>query len=378
MPFFQNVRRAPISECGEKRVFVTTKSGIKIWLDPYSDDASGPVCLDIPRGRRFMRKLFARYKVLKEERKFVDITRVRTMVKYVANIKEQHGEKLAKAVRLLAAQLMNGFEVRALDQGSVYDQLSLLGVNLRIDGRNITITDLKGTFSFTDDYYYTATKFALLPLLKKYNLSLTFVDQRDRNSVEKILKDKSDIAMVEFFAGGGYLKHPLTKFWGGKGLGLVRKVEFNPNIIQVGRGVKLIKTRKLATLNWRMAGSKSDWLDIFSKVLSHDFDKKKTEKLKSLMDRNDFKRVRDRLRRFGAFEILYPKRIMCEYIYDALFVEIGYDPEQWMSFVIRGINNLLRYQGDRFEQLVCAHDDIVSNSTSSSDRFYAPFKKKIC
>ena len=139
-----------------------------------------------------MSKLLARYRALEQQKKFVDITQVRGMVKYMDNVREQHGYNLAKAVRLLAAQMVNGFEVVSLERGTVFDQLKILGVNLQIEGRNVKIQDLEGEFSYTDDYYYTATKYALYKILRKYDIKLTLVDQRDRNSVQKVFGDKSD------------------------------------------------------------------------------------------------------------------------------------------------------------------------------------------
>lgn len=379
MPFFKNVRRAPASECGEKRVFVTTKSGVKIWLDPYSEAASGPTCLDIPSGRGFMRKLMARYKCLEANKKFVDVTQVRAMTKYMSSIREQHGMKMARAVRLLAAQMMNGFEVVALERGSAYDQLEQLGIKLTIDGRKITIKDGKGDFTYQDDYYFTGTKYALLGIVRKYGVPLTLVDQRDRNSVEKIVGAKGDRELVEFFSSGQYLKHRLTRLWGGVGLDKVRAVVPGRDVVKVGvKGVKLIKRRDVKVINWQKASTRNEWLEVFDKILAHDFDKKNTEYLKPLMDRGDFRKVRDRLRKLGAFDVIRPRRAVSELVYDALSIEIGPNPELWMSFVVRGCNNLLRYQGDRFEQLICAHDEIASiiSSEDSVEAFYAPFKKK--
>lgn len=321
-----------------------------------------------------MRKLMARYNVLRENQKFVDITQVRSMAKYMASVREQHGMGMAKAVRLLAAQLMNGFEVVALEKGSAYDVLRALGVMLVIDGRNVKITDSSGSFSFQDDYYYTATKYALLNVSKRYEVPLTLVDHRDRNSVQRIVGDKSDVKLVGFFASGEYLKNRMTKMWGGKDLEKVRQVVFKDDIVRADRGVKIIKTKYVKALNWRRAGTRDEWLDIFDDVLAHNFDKKKTEQLKRYMDRGEFKRTRDRLRRMGAFEIIHPKRVMSEYVYDALFCEVGYDPPLWMSFVVRGCNNLLRYQGDRLEQLSTAYDGV--SSISSSNDSMGKVKKK--
>lgn len=378
MVFFKNVKRAPAAECGEKKVFVTTKAGVKIWLDPYSESSSGPVCLDIPAGRGFMRRLMSRYNCLESHKKFVDVTQVRSMIKYVASVREQQGMKLARAVRLLAAQMMNGFEVVALEKGSCFDQLQALGVHLTINGRAVTIRDLAGEFSYQDDYYFTATKFALLEVLKKYKIPLTLVDQRDRNSVMKIVGGKGDVDMVNYFSGGGYLKNKLTKFWGGVGLDKVRKVSYRDVLNLCGKQIKLVKTRSVKTLNWHNVSKRDDWLDIIEKVISHDFDKSKTEYLKSLMSKSDFKRVRDRLRKLGAFDFMRPRRQVSELVYDALSIELESNYELWMSFIIRGCNNLLRYQGDRFERLIVAYDEIssVSSSNSSGLDYYSPVRKK--
>jgi len=378
MPFFKSVRRAPASECGEKRVFVTTKSGVKIWLDPYSETSSGPTCLDIPSGRGFMRKLMARYKCLEKNKKFVDITQVRGMVKYMSSVREQQGVRVAKAVRLLAAQLMNGFEVVALERGSCFDQLLALGIYLQINGREVVIRDLEGEFKFRDDYYFTGTKFALRDLLRKYKIPLTLVDQRDRNSVQKIVGGKSDVDLVGYFSSGAYLKNRITKLWGGLGLESVRKVLYR-DVQPVGkRGIKIVKRKESKELNWKAAASRQDWVRVFGQILSHNFDKKKFEYLKAVMERSDFRKVRDRLRKLGAFDIIRPRQDLCEMIYDALSIEIGMKHDVWMSFVIRGVNNLLRYQGDRLEQMCCAHDEIMSitSSEGSNMEFYAPFKKK--
>lgn len=378
MVFFKNVKRAPAAECGEKRVFVTTRSGVKIWLDPYSESSSRPVCFDIPSGRGFMRKLISRYRCLARQKKFVDVTEVRSMVKYMASVREQHGLKIAKAVRLLAAQMMNGFEVVALDKGDCFDQLKELGVYLSINGRDVIIRDLEGEMKYRDDYYFTATKYALLNVVRKYGVPLTLVDQRDRNSVSKILGDKSDVKLVDFFASGAYFESKLTRFWGGLNLECVRQVCCRDVQRVCGREIKIVKRRETKDLNWKGAQTRQDWLDVFDRVMCHDFDKKRTEYLKPLMDRNDFKRVRDRLRKLGAFDFLRPRRNLGELIYDALSLEMGINPEQWMSFLIRGCNNLLRYQGDRFERLICAYDEVssVTSSEGSSQEFYAPFKKK--
>ena len=181
-----------------------------------------------------MSKLLARYRALEQQKKFVDITQVRGMVKYMDNVREQHGSGLAKTVRLLAAQMVNGFEVVSLERGTVFDQLKILGVNLQIEGRNAKIPDLEGEFSYTDDYHYTATKYALYKILRKFDIKLTLVDQRDRNSVQKIFGDKSDSMLVAKFRSGEYLNNKFSKFWGGKGLDVVRSVRFK-DVALVGK-----------------------------------------------------------------------------------------------------------------------------------------------
>lgn len=365
MPFFRKINRKPAAECGSNRIFVTTRSGIKIWLDPYSEDNSGPVCLDVPSGRKFMRKVMARYQVLEQKKKFVDITQVRSMVKYMASVREQHGMKFAKAVRLLAAQMMNGFEVVSLDRGSAHEQLKVLGVDLSIDGRDVTVRDLVGEFKYRDDYYFTATKYVLLGVLKKYDIKLTLVDQRDRNSVMKIFGDKSDEILVENFSSGAYKSNRITKLWGGLNMENARPAVFREDVGLVGRDIKIVKRTKVV-VDWEKAKSREDWLVVFENILTHNFDKKRTEQVKALMDKGKFKRVRNRLRRMGAFEIMHPCKILAEYIYDALLIEIDYDPATWVSFVVRGCNNLLRYQGDRIQQLSHACDELSSVSTESS------------
>lgn len=368
MPFFKSVRRAPAPECGTRKAYITTKAGVRIWLDPHSEERSGPTCLDIPVGRRFMRKLMGRYQALEKQRRFVDVTQIRGMVKFVSSVREQHGDQVAKAVRLLASQMMNGFEVVALNRDTVFDKLNELGVHLQINGRQITIRDLEGEFTYQDDFYYTATKWSLLELMRRYKLPLTLVDQRDRNSVQKVLGDKSDISMVKFYASGEYQKHRLTKFWGGVGLENCRKVVFRDDVVQVGRGIKIVKTRFSNQLNWQEAKTKEDWLKIFDNVISHNFDKKETEPLKQAMKGADFKRVRDRLKKWGAIKgpAVHSLRAMSEYCFNALNMELGYEPRLWMCFVVRGCNNLLQYQGDRLDRLIKAHDEITSVCSSMS------------
>lgn len=346
------------SQRGKRKIFVTTAAGVRVYIDPYEKDGRIPA-LDIPVGRHFMRKLFARYNILREQRKFVDVTQVREMLRYLQNTHQQQGVQMAKAVRLLASQMMNGFEVVELDTKNVYNTLRKLGIQLTIDGRKVKIEDSSGVQEYVDDFYFTATKWIFSEVIGKYKLGLNFIDQRERNSVKVLFGDNSDKTMVAKFADGSYLKNPRTRFWGGQNLSGLRKVVFNEMLI-VGEGFKIVKMRSRKVLKWTEAETRSDWVEVIERVVSHDFDKKDTEKLKPLISRADFNAVKRYLREVGALSGFIEKKELCDYVYDALERELPFDRDKWMSFIVRGCNNLLRYRGDRFDKLLTAFDEVSS------------------
>ena len=131
-----------------------TRSGYVLNFNPFDDERedSGYV-LEIPKGKRFIRKLIARFSALDKSRTVLEVSDLRGAIKHLDGIRNTYGRYTAKEVRYLAAQILSGFTVVSTEYSGGYDEwLKSNGIVLVRDGRNVHIKDRQGEINFVIPY----------------------------------------------------------------------------------------------------------------------------------------------------------------------------------------------------------------------------------
>lgn len=127
---------------------------------------------------------------------------------------EQAGPVVAKQTRLLCALKGGGFHEMNVKSVTIADALKACGVDMVVDGRNVSIKDAKGEFSFRDDFYWTGCRALLNDLLEVSGLSFPFVDLRNVNSVKAMAGDQDPHEYLKGLLESGNYGTGATRFYG--------------------------------------------------------------------------------------------------------------------------------------------------------------------
>lgn len=328
-----------------------TKSGYILHFNPYEDESKTTGCvLEIPRGRKFMRKLAARYSALERSNNMVEVSDLRDALRQLDSIKNTYGHCTAKEVRFLASQILSGFTVVSNEKGDTEKWFERNKIALERNGREVKIKDVEGEFSFIDDYYNTGLKALLWEHLRSGEIAIGFTDERERVSVKRILGSFMDEDLVGFFLDGRYEKTTSTRFWGGKFDGW-RPLKL-PALKAFKDTVKLVRVRQgnsFVPLLMRKDG----WFNITKDILTGKINRAETEALKDKLPRNEYRRMRKELgRRHRAGSRTLDN--VCLWVTNYLEEEyLLHGKREWaMSFLIRGSADLLHWDGGLQSQYV--------------------------
>lgn len=329
-----------------------TRSGYVLNFNPFDDEKedSGYV-LEIPKGKRFIRKLIARFSALDKSRTVLEVSDLRGAIKHLDGIRNTYGRYTAKEVRYLAAQILSGFTVVSTEYRGGYDEwLKSNGITLLRDGRNVYIKDRRGEITFTDDYYNTGLKACFWEYIKKGQLALAFTDARERASVKRVFGGTEDELLVGALLSGDYMGRSASRFWGGKGLENVRPVEIRERK-KFGQTVRL--ERKQMSYKRSLGLHTGGWFEIVRDVLKNDINPADREYYKDKLARNEYRKMKKELSRRpreGGKSLEAVGHWVASYL-EQDFLRHG-KREEALSFILRGAQDFLQWDGGMHSQYV--------------------------
>jgi len=330
------VRRSMGRSDGIRTIY--SRAGYALTIIPYDKECNDNVTnTSIPDGRKLVKKFISSFGQTTVNKNFVEVTDFRAAVDFMNNVRTLYGSAIARQVRRLSACLMSGYRVVVNQDNTLEEHLKRLGLTVDRDGRKVHITDQKGVISFVDDYYNTGLKFCLNRLLSSGRIALSFIDERPRFSVEKLLGDSSDGALLDFFKSGAYLSKSCTKFWGGKGMDSCREVVTLPDkgsIFPV-----LVRREGRKTLRG-LAFRGDNYYEIVADILAGVINPTEREDCKASLSKHKYKRMKSEFNNRMGRSSLDPVACLAHFVRDAgsyctfkeqcgFAFKVGQDHLQW-------------------------------------------------
>lgn len=329
-----------------------TRSGYVLNFNPFDDEKedSGYV-LEIPKGKKFIRKLIARFSALNKSRAVLEVSDLRGAIKHLDGIRNTYGRFTAKEVRYLAAQILSGFTVVTTEnRGGCEEWMKSNGIVLERNGREVKIRDRLGEIKFTDDFYNTGLKACFWEHIRKGEVALAFSDARERASVKRVLGGTEDELLVGALLDRSYFDKKASRFWGGVGLENVRPIVVRERKA-INRSVRL--ERKQTSYKRSLMLHTGGWFEIVRDILKNDINPADREYYKDKLTRNEYRKMKKELvrrKKEGGNSLEAVSHWVASYLENDFLLHGK--REDAMSFVLRGAQDFLQWDGGLHSQYV--------------------------
>lgn len=198
------------------RPYVVTRGGIRLFSG--SNEKTG-----FDRAPLHNRRLFKKLKSVVDRSKLWNVPDLKQAFWYAATVKSETSERVLQEVRLLSSYLVKGFIPR-WTSGSPFEILKRMDISLNIKSREVKIRDKIGAIEYIDDYYWTATRAYLMPVLDKLGLSFPLINHRDNRSLDLLLPSTGHKSLVSLIVSGDYVGSKCERFYGSRNIANARDI----------------------------------------------------------------------------------------------------------------------------------------------------------